>query len=225
MASDDVLLTCPLCSFSVLRSDSYVLRLHFEQEHTDDSPFAIEDDPEPLPPLPPRPSSNRPTDVGADSEEQDTPSDSDDENNVLCPEPDCGEVVPLSDFNYHLDLHAAASLSFDETTGEYHSQRPSDDSIDMQPLSHHSNSAARRSHGKQSFLEQNLNGTIPDALRKAEESGRKLKKKVRERVDSTSSEKSTLSRSIAAFNPFIKSNKIVKAPQSTARLGVSCFFS
>ena len=43
-------LHCPMCEFAVPQSDDYVLQLHFEQIHTEDSPFRIEDDPEPLPP-------------------------------------------------------------------------------------------------------------------------------------------------------------------------------
>ena len=51
MASDMELLDCPLCDFAVLPADDYALQLHFEQEHTEDSPFVVKDDPEPLPPL------------------------------------------------------------------------------------------------------------------------------------------------------------------------------
>ena len=109
MATTTERLECPLCDFTVLPSDDYVLRLHFEQLHTTDSPFIIEDDPEPLPPpLPPRP-------------DRDSAPASDDEaeNSVFCSVPDCGELVSLEELNEHLDYHAAESLSFDETTGEY----------------------------------------------------------------------------------------------------------
>ena len=110
------LLECPLCEYKVLPTDDYVLQLHFEQVHTEDSPFIIEDDPEPLPPpLPPRPS----TSETESEEEGDVPA-----GYVLCPQEECGEVVLLTDFNDHLDMHTAETLSFDETTGQYHSNQP-----------------------------------------------------------------------------------------------------
>jgi hypothetical protein len=211
MASNNItLLECPLCDFSVLPSDDYVLQLHFEQVHTDDSPFRIHDDPEQLPPsLPPRPSSQQPQHV-----DEGVASDSEDEDSVLCPESDCGEIVPLSDFNDHLDLHAAETLSFDDTTGKYHSRQPTN----MKALSN--NNHTSNLHDP-SFLEQNFDTAIPEALRRNDDPGRKLKKKIeRGRGDSTGSEKSTLARSIAAFNPFSR-GKLVKGPKNSVRLGVS----
>ena len=104
-----------MCDFTISRKGhgDYMLQLHFEQVHTMDSPFMIEDDPEPLPPsMPLSPSSKRRHAVDApssdDSEEE--------ESTVLCPEPKCGEVVSLSDFNDHLDYHTAETLSFDEAS-------------------------------------------------------------------------------------------------------------
>lgn len=206
------LLECPLCTFSVLPTDDYVLQLHFEQVHTEDSPFRIEDDPEPLPPLPPRPSSNRLKHV-----DEDAPSDSEDENSVLCPEPDCGEVILLSDFNDHLDLHSAATLSFDETTGKYHSQQPASMKQAFNSETTTTTNTAAKSKDL-SFLEQNFNTGVPDALRHHEDSSGKMKKKAQRGRGDSIGEKSTLSRSIAAFNPFTRLK--VKAPQNTARLGV-----
>ncbi|KAF2272286.1 DUF1671-domain-containing protein [Westerdykella ornata] len=208
------LLECPLCPFSVLKKDNYVLQLHFEQIHTEDSPFRIENDPEPLPPavVPEKPS---PT----SSNDGDTPSDLEDENSVLCPEPDCREVILLSDFNTHLDLHAAATLSFDETTGKYHSQPPASSS--MQSSSNkHINITLKSGTKAPSFLTRNLGNATPSSpSRRADEDARKLKKKSpKSRGNSTGSEKSTLSRSIAAFNPFTKAHS-VRASQNTARLG------
>lgn len=209
------LLGCPLCTFAVLPSDNYVLQLHFEQEHTEDSPFCIQDDPEPLPkPLPAKASSARP------HVDTDTPSESDDENNVLCPEPNCGELVLLSDFNDHLDLHAAETLSFDEATGKYrtqqpadiHTQQPLDDSIDT-------TSSNMGTSKEPSFLEQGFHAAAlpPTGPRRSGDDGRRLKKKPRARGNSSASEKSTLSRSIAAFNPFSKVK--AKPVHETARLG------
>jgi hypothetical protein len=112
MASKMELLECPMCDFTIPSRDhgDYVLQLHFEQVHTTDSPFVIEDDPEPLPPsIPLSPSSKRKHAVETPSDDSD-----EEESTVLCPEPDCGEVVSLSDFNDHLDYHTAETLSFDE---------------------------------------------------------------------------------------------------------------
>lgn len=70
--------------------------------------------------------------------------------------------------------------------------------------------------------EQHFSIGLPEALRRVEDAGRKGKKKLqRGRSDTTSSEKSTLSRSINSFNPFSRSSKEVKPPPSSCRLGVS----
>ncbi|KAF1851065.1 DUF1671-domain-containing protein [Cucurbitaria berberidis CBS 394.84] len=210
MASNMELLECPMCDFTVLPSDDYVLQLHFEQAHTTDSPFVVDDDPESQPPvLPPRPSSKR-KHVG------DTPSSDEEDNTVVCPEPGCSELVLLSDFNDHLDYHAAETLSFDETTGKYRSHHSS---ATMQSLV-----AAQNPHAgpSKSLLEHTFSTDMPDTLKKNEGHGRKIKKHAhRNRSDTNSSEKSTLSRSILSFNPFAKLDKTVKPPNKSARLGKS----
>jgi hypothetical protein len=208
MAGNAGLLECPMCDFTVLPTDDYILQLHFEQVHTTDSPFIIEDDPEPpLPTLPPRPATNA----------EDTPSSDDEEDStVTCPAPDCGELVPLIDFNDHLDFHAAESLSFDETTGKYRSHHSS---ATMQTLAMHQ---PQKPSSKSSFADYHLNTNQPETSNKHDERGHKLKKRSRRpRSDTNSSEKSTLSRSILAFNPFTKLDKPIKPPSKSARLGVS----
>jgi hypothetical protein len=195
-----------MCNFTVLPSDDYVLQLHFEQVHTTDSPFRIEHDSMRLPTLPSGPSSER----------EDTPSsDEEEEETVACPEPDCGELVLLIDFNDHLDYHTAESLSFDDT-GKYthHS------SATMQGSST-ANSSSRMRHAKDA-LESNSNTELPNAFKHG--GPHKLKK--HSHRDRRGSEKSTLSRSINAFNPFVKFDKAVKPPIKSARLGVSvcCLF-
>ncbi|CAO2649441.1 Nn.00g068260.m01.CDS01 [Neocucurbitaria sp. VM-36] len=211
MASNMELLECPMCDFTVSPSDDYFLQLHFEQVHTTDSPFVIQDDPaSPPPALPQSPSSKR-------KHVADTPSSDEEENTVMCSEPDCGEVVLLSDFNDHLDYHAAESLSFDEATGKYHSHHSS---ATMQGVA-----VTRRPDtglSKNAFLEHNFTTDLPDALKRHEGHGRKVKKHTyRKRSDTDSSEKSTLSRSIISFNPFAKLDKTVKPPSKSARLGKS----
>ena len=216
MTDSTGLLECPMCAFTVLPTDDYVLQLHFEQVHTTDSPFRIEDDAESPPPaLPPRPSSKR-KHVG------DTPSSDEEENTVTCPEPDCGEALLLTDFNEHLDYHAAETLSFDETTGKYHSHHSS---ATMQGLATHN---PQTGFSKSQLLDHSFTTDLPEALKRSHDHdhdhghGHKLKKHGhRHRSNTNSSEKSTLSRSILTFNPFAKMDKSVKPPNKSARLGVS----
>ncbi|KAI4639080.1 hypothetical protein J4E93_009570 [Alternaria ventricosa] len=214
MTSKMELLECPMCNFTVLQKDDYILQLHFEQVHTANSPFVIEDDPEPLPPsLPLRPSSLR-------HDTEDTPSSDDseeEESTTVCPDPNCGELVPLSDFNDHLEYHNAETLSFDETTGKYHSHHSS---ATMQ-----GSTSSRRSHASQSRIttsERSFSTDLSDALKRTDAHGRKSKKHPhRHRRDTDESEKSTIGRSILGFNPFAKPDKSVKPPIKSARLGKS----
>jgi hypothetical protein len=208
MGGDTGLLECPMCNFTVLPTDDYILQLHFEQIHTTDSPFIIQDDPEP--PLPTRPT--RPA-----SDAEDTPSsDDEDDSTVRCTFSDCNELVPLIDFNDHLDFHAAESLSFDETTGKYRSHHSS---ATMQTLAMHQSHTAP---SKSSFADYNSSTNLSETPSKHGERGHKLKKRShRPRSNTNSSEKSTLSRSIVAFNPFTALDKSVKPPNKSARLGAS----
>lgn len=209
MTSALELLECPLCDFTVLPTDDYIIQLHFEQVHTTDSPFRIEDDPEePPPPLPTRPRTALST-----TDTQLTPASDEEKNTVECPEPDCGESVLLSDFNDHLDYHAAESLSFDETTGQYRSK-------DRARMHGPKPSARHVGPSKPSFLEHDSDAEVPDALRRQDDHARRPRKRgQRGRSDTASSGKSTLSRSMQTFNPFASPNK-VKPPSSNCRLGV-----
>ncbi|KAF2999216.1 hypothetical protein E8E13_001127 [Curvularia kusanoi] len=206
MASDIELLDCPLCDFAVLPADEYALQLHFEQEHTEDSPFVIKDDPD------------RPSSFASSSNckhAQDTTSSDDDEKTVACPEPDCGELILLGDLNDHLDLHAAESLSFDETARKYRSHHSSSN---MQK-----SAATRHSHKRSTKFASSDYRHDTESLddSKSSISNGKLKKRHRrERRGTDSSEKSTLARSILTFNPF-KSDNPVKPPKKSARLGKS----
>jgi hypothetical protein len=202
MAGETTLLECPMCDFTVLPTDDYVLQLHFEQNHTTDSPFKIEDDTDPPLPAPSR------------KHVRDTPSDNSEgeEDTVACSEPNCGEVVLLTDFNDHLDFHAAESLSFDETTKKYHSHHSS------ATMHGHTASYPHAGYTESSYADS----SSTEALK--EHGGRRHRSKKhshRARSNTTSSEKSTLSRSILAFNPFTKLDKSVKPPNKSARLGVS----
>jgi hypothetical protein len=209
MAGETGLLECPMCDFTVLPTDDYILQLHFEQVHTTDSPFKIEDDAElPLPTA----TSQSLTKRKHKGDTPDTTSSDDEEDTVTCPESDCGEVVLLTDFDEHLNFHAAETLSFDATTGKYHSHHSS---ATMQALAHDA-------FAKDAYLDYSLAPDLPDALKRHDEHGHKLKKHGhRKRSNTNSSEKSTLSRSIITFNPFAKFDKSVKPPNKSARLGVS----
>ncbi|KAF1915320.1 peptidase family C78-domain-containing protein [Ampelomyces quisqualis] len=207
MADNTTLLECPMCDFTVLPTDDYILHLHFEQSHTTDSPFKIEHDAH----LPLPASSKR-------KHVRDTPSDNSEgeEDTVACPEPDCGEVVALTDFNDHLDFHAAESLSFDETTKKYHSHHSS--------ATMHNLAATHPHAGYTESLCADYSSTtnLPETLKRHDDRRHKSKKHGhRARSNTTSSEKSTLSRSILTFNPFAKLDKSVKPPNKSARLGKS----
>ncbi|KAH8725186.1 peptidase family C78-domain-containing protein [Phaeosphaeriaceae sp. PMI808] len=205
MVGETCPLECPMCDFAVLPTDDYFLQLHFEQVHTTDSPFRTEDGAESPPPaLSTKPTPNSKYGGG-------TPSSDDEENNVMCPEPECGEIVLLIDFNEHLDYHAAETLSFDETTGKYHSRNSS---TTMQDSSAYMND---------SFANYSLTTNVPEASRKhdSHRHNKSRKHSHRERSNTNSSEKSTLARSIISFNPFSKLEKSVKPPNSSARLGKS----
>ncbi|KAF2854282.1 DUF1671-domain-containing protein [Plenodomus tracheiphilus IPT5] len=205
MASRTGLLECPMCDFTVLPSDDYVLQLHFEQAHTTDSPFVVQDDPEPQLPAALSLSPSKRKHVA------DTPSSDEEEGIVECPEPGCGEAVSLSELNDHLDYHNAESLSFDETAGKYHSHYSS--------ATMHNLAAGRRHH-----LGPSGSSGVDEARSPQESSGngRKSKRHThRERSNTNSSEKSTISRSILTFNPFTKLDKTVKLPNKSARLGKS----
>jgi hypothetical protein len=208
MAGDTGLLECPMCDFTVLPTDDYILQLHFEQVHTTDSPFIIEDDQEPPLPTQPRPTSDAEGTPSSDEDE--------DDSTVRCTYSDCNELVPLIDFNDHLDFHAAESLSFDETTGKYRSHHSS---TTMQTLAMHQSHTAL---SKSSSADYNSTTNQSEAPSKHGERGHRLKKRRhRPRSNTNSSEKSTLSRSIITFNPFTKLDKSIKPPNKSARLGAS----
>ncbi|OSS45394.1 hypothetical protein B5807_10225 [Epicoccum nigrum] len=206
MASVMELLDCPLCDFAVLPADDYLLQLHFEQVHTEDSPFVVKDDPEPLPPF--ASSSNC-------KHAQDATSSDNEEKTVACPESDCGELVLLDDFNDHLDLHAAETLSFDDTARKYHSHHSST-SMQKSAATHHSHKRSSKAVSSDyRYDTESLDGS-----KISSNNGRTKKRHRRERRGTSSSEKSTLSRSILTFNPF-KHDKLVKPPNKSARLGKS----
>jgi hypothetical protein len=120
----------------------------------------------------------------------------------------------LDDFNDHLDLHAAETLSFDDTARKYHSHHSST-SMQKSAATHHSHK--RSSKAVSSDYRHDTESL--DGSKISSNNGRTKKRHRRERRGTSSSEKSTLSRSILTFNPF-KHDKLVKPPNKSARLGV-----
>lgn len=124
-----------MCSFAVPGGDSYWLTLHFEQTHTDDSPFKVTDD------------------GSSNAVANDFGSSFDDEY-VECPEPDCGENVLLEMLNDHLDLHQAEKINLDasdadSSSSHSHSKHHQDDDMSSQ----------------QSFIDQHFSTRLPEELR------------------------------------------------------------
>jgi hypothetical protein len=136
-------------------------------------------------------------------------SDSDEDNTMLCPEPDCGETILLIELNEHLDLHTAEKLPLEEDPSytKYHQR-------------HHSGSMKRQSssvYSSPSFAEQQtFNAETPNAQPQHEQRSRR-----RRRANSNTSVKTSITRSILAFNPFARSNKKICPPRGENRLGVS----
>lgn len=98
-------LACPFCPFE--DADEYFLRLHIEELHTDNSPFAIKhQEPDTSDDLQlPRACIALDNDHGGDDQI---------ERYVECPEDECGESILLSDLNEHLDFHLAEQVGLDE---------------------------------------------------------------------------------------------------------------
>ena len=118
---------CPFeCGFS--HDDEYVLQLHIEETHTDDSPFVVRESS----PLAAPSTENNETAAATTERQQD--------EFVLCPNEECGEVVLLFDLQEHLDLHAAEFLSYDDldTSGEKMSPSPAYSLPGHQPSTHRS---------------------------------------------------------------------------------------
>ncbi|KAK3059956.1 hypothetical protein LTS18_009661, partial [Coniosporium uncinatum] len=84
----------------------YAVMLHFEEAHTEDSPFVTTDSKASDVSLEKEPTKANMATATASNEEDEW---------VQCPEEDCGEMLSLVEFNDHLDLHASEKLSFDDT--------------------------------------------------------------------------------------------------------------
>lgn len=209
------LVDCPFCDF---RSRvAYMVMLHVEEHHTDDSPFVVTDGPDAPTPTPP-PIQSHPAFSTAQSHpafssiHQDAPSQHGrDDLWALCPERDCGEQVPLHDLNEHLDLHIAEGLESQEVTKSAStsttSQRPKMPQTRPSIASEHSFSAADSSSSHDEHRRR----------RKRHHHGHG--KDTRPRSDS---EKSTLSRSILDILTPSSGGKKLSKPKDhgSARLGV-----
>ncbi|KKY20528.1 hypothetical protein UCDDS831_g04575 [Diplodia seriata] len=126
MASSAEVLECPFCAYK--DQDSYVLMLHVEERHTDDSPFVVREGPDEHP------------HHGSSSANglREAPAEHaavEDERWLLCPNPECGEQIPIEDLSEHLDLHFAERL--------FESQQEASASADHSTTSSHSSSSKK----------------------------------------------------------------------------------
>lgn len=212
-------LECPLCDFTILERDHYFLQLHFEQAHTTDSPFVIQDDPEPLPPsLPHRPAPTRSNEDSPSSDDDYDSEDSQEEGTVSSSSPDSDELVSSSDCDDHTEPHDTETVSFDKSTGKYHSQSSSTAMNTSSPThrlqKHHARSMSAEPNSK--------SDAFAAALEKADTPRHKPRhRRHRRRRNTNDSETTTISRSIVSFNPFAKQGRKAKPPTKSARLGVS----
>lgn len=84
-----------------------MLMLHVEERHTDDSPFVVREGPEAAAQLTPSPGRH---DTSSYPQKAPAENDVDDNEWMLCPNPECGEQVQIEDLNEHLDLHYAEGI-------------------------------------------------------------------------------------------------------------------
>ncbi|KAF2086887.1 DUF1671-domain-containing protein [Saccharata proteae CBS 121410] len=99
------MLECPFCEYT--ETDSYVLILHVEQFHTQNSPFVVRETSHGLPESLLNPQKEEVP--SATSAQQDASAD--DAQWVLCPQPDCGEQIHLAELDEHADFHMAEQLT------------------------------------------------------------------------------------------------------------------
>lgn len=105
-------LECPFCQF--YDSDEYVLLLHIEALHTENSPFVVKEE---------RKSTTsdiigRGSFNPLDYEPRKAPE-SEEMSYVLCPESGCGESVMLMELQTHLDFHDAEQISMEDVRHEW----------------------------------------------------------------------------------------------------------
>lgn len=106
-------LECPFCQFH--DESEYVLLLHIEALHTDDSPFVVKDDPANTGLTGSLTDSLRPGSFNQLDYEFGSRTEDDEEMMyVLCPEPGCEEPVLLMELQTHLDFHDAEQISMED---------------------------------------------------------------------------------------------------------------
>lgn len=106
-------LECPFCQFH--DESEYVLLLHIEALHTDDSPFVVKDDPANTGLTSGLTRSLGPGNFNQLDYEFGSRTEDDEETMyVLCPEPGCEEPVLLMELQTHLDFHEAEQISMED---------------------------------------------------------------------------------------------------------------
>lgn len=112
-SSSQQYLECPFCQFH--DGSEYVLLLHIEALHTDDSPFVVKDDPANTGLTGGLTDSLRPGSFNQlDYEFGGRTEDDEETMYVLCPEPGCEEPVLLMELQTHLDFHDAEQISMED---------------------------------------------------------------------------------------------------------------
>ena len=108
---------CPFsCGTTFSRNDWYQLALHIEEEHTEDSPFVVREDGAASEGEEGNADDSGPsTTSSTEADNESTDSEEEKDEYVLCPEEDCGEVVPLIEYTDHLDLHQAENAILDDS--------------------------------------------------------------------------------------------------------------
>ncbi|KAF1813293.1 hypothetical protein P152DRAFT_395122 [Eremomyces bilateralis CBS 781.70] len=97
---------CPMCDYTSPLEEEILY--HFEEQHTDDSPFVARGA------SPTKDSSIPATSQSKSAEKDESPSPSNDDaefNYVKCEVEDCGEIVLLSDLAEHMEMHDAEEMS------------------------------------------------------------------------------------------------------------------
>lgn len=182
-------LTCPFCSFTDM--DDYILTLHVEELHTEDSPFVVKGRPYLAPPASTREHLGGCTSVSSSFQHEPL------EEYCLCPEEECGEEILLTELNEHLDLHLAERLTSDAPTSRTRS---------VQDASSSGNA----------LLEQSFSTNLPEALRR-----RKSTQKSSSSGGKSSLRRSILSLGLDTILPSTEKPAPSKHRKAGGRLGVS----
>ncbi|EKG15893.1 Peptidase C78 ubiquitin fold modifier-specific peptidase 1/ 2 [Macrophomina phaseolina MS6] len=185
-------LGCPFCAYT--SKDSYMLLLHVEERHTDDSPFVVKEAPdaaaqltEPSPGRQPTWRTSVGNDVGSDADQE---YDDGGAGWMPCPNSECDEQIHIEDLDEHLDLHYAEGLVASQqqghsaalphstsqpSNGEMPSDEPEDGRRRHHRSRHHHEHRQFRTNSRSEADKSTISRTARDLS--ASTSGKKHKKK------------------------------------------------